>query len=263
MPSTSPTTRACSIRDAVSGRHPEHPVRRPVNFQTWRELTFLHFSYDVEAVQRLVPPELAVQHWDGQTWVALTPFRMADVRPPGLPPPPGWGAFPELNVRCYVRGPDGRDGIWFLGMVVPRLGFLVALRSIGLPYRLSSGEVQASDGIRHYRFGTPGWRRRRDDWFTATVQVGAPLAEHERTEVVDSLTGRWSAYHRRAAVVWRTPVQHEPWPLHRATVTGAVTAPLRWVGLGAPAAEPMVHAASTVHARLGRPRRSGVDRSGQ
>ena len=239
----------------MSGRYPDHLVRRPVNFQTWQNVTFVHYAYDVAAVRPLVPDQLSVQEWDGVTWVGVTPFRMAEVRPPMLPPPPGWGAFPELNVRCYVRGPDGRDGIWFLRMVVPRAGFLAALRIIGLPYQLSNCRVETSDWLWTYRFGKPGWLHRpADDWFTAQAHVGAPLAEQERTTLLERITGRWSAYHRGARVMWRTPVQHEAWPLHHATITGGLTAPLHWVGLPEPLADPMIHAAPEVHSRLGCPR---------
>ncbi|GAA1131670.1 DUF2071 domain-containing protein [Citricoccus alkalitolerans] len=239
----------------MSGRIPDHAVRFPLNFQDWQCLTFLHWSYDVATVQSLVPQELTVQEWDGRTWIGITPFRMARVRPPGLPPPPGWGTFPELNVRAYVRTQDGRDGIWFLGMVVPRLTFVAALRSLGLPYERSHSS-HSVDGARWaYRFGTPGWLRSRpDDWFQASVDVGRPLDATERTPLVESITGRWSAYHRRAGVLWRTPVVHEPWPLHAATATGRLTAPLRWVGLPSPTEEPLVHAAPAVHTRLGVPR---------
>lgn len=236
----------------MSGRYPDHQVRCVVNLQSWRELTFLHYPYDPGVVQALVPPPLTVQAWDGVTWVGVTPFRMADVRVPALPPPPGWRAFPELNVRCYVRGPDGRDGIWFLGMAVPRLSFAAALRSIGLPYQLSESEVVAAGRSWRYAFGTPGWRRRpADGWFTARVQVGAPLEAAARSPLIESLTGRWNAYHRRGRVLWRTPVVHEPWPLHAASVTGDLTAPLRWVGLPNPHGGSLTHAAPAVHARLG------------
>jgi uncharacterized protein YqjF (DUF2071 family) len=241
----------------MSGRTPEHPVRFPVSLQDWEHLTFLHWSYDVATVQSLVPDELTVQQWDGLTWVGVTPFRMVGVRAPGLPPPPGWGAFPELNVRAYVRMQDGRDGIWFLGMVVPRFSFIVALRSLGLPYEHSHSCVSV-DGARWvYRFGTPRWLRSRpDDWFQAVVDVGRPLEATERTPLVESITGRWSAYHRRGRVLWRTPVAHEPWPLHAATATGSLTTPLRWVGLPPPSNDPLVHAAPAVHAGFGVPRRA-------
>lgn len=235
----------------MSGRHPDHAVRLPVNLQTWQHLTFLHWAYDVAAVQTLVPPPLRVQERDGVTWVGITPFRMARVRVPGLPPPPGWGAFPELNVRAYVRHDDGRDGIWFLTMLVPRRSFLLALRTIGLPYLLSDSEVHVAADRWDYRFGAPGRGREDPDWFSAQVTVGGPLAEQDRTDLVDSLTGRWTAFHRRAGVLWRTPVVHEPWPLHEATATGRLTAPLRLSGLPEPDGPPMVHAAPAVHTRLG------------
>ncbi|MFC7403346.1 YqjF family protein [Citricoccus sp. GCM10030269] len=238
----------------MSGRTPDHPVRIPVNFQDWEHLTFLHWPYDVATVQSLVPDELTVQQWDGRTWVGITPFRMVGVRPPGLPPP-GWGAFPELNVRAYVRTQDGRDGIWFLGMLVPRRTFIAALGSLGLPYEHSHSAVSMDSSRWVYRFGTPHWlRSHRDDWFQAAVDVGLPLEATERTPLVESITGRWSAYHRRGRVLWRTPVEHEPWPLHAATASGRLTAPLRWAGLPAPTHEPLVHAAPAVHARLGMPR---------
>lgn len=236
----------------MSGRTPDHLVRFPIHFQNWEHLSFLHWPYDVATVQRLVPDGLTVQQWEGCTWVGVTPFRMRGVRPPGLPPPPGWGTFPELNVRAYVRSHDGRDGIWFLGMVVPRLSFILAAGSIGMPYKRSHSSVSVDGSQWSYRFDTPHWLRSPPtDWFRAAVEVGRQLDTAERTPMLESLTGRWSAYHRRLRVLWRTPVAHEPWPLHEATASGNLTAPLGWVGLPEPAGEPLVHAAPGVHSRLG------------
>ncbi|HEY4613893.1 MAG TPA: DUF2071 domain-containing protein [Citricoccus sp.] len=241
----------------MSGRFPDHPVRVPVGLQSWEHVTFLHWPYPAAAVQRLVPGGLTVQHWEGLTWVGITPFRMVGARAPGVPPPSGWAAFPELNVRAYVRARDGQDGIWFLGMVASRRSFVIALRSLGLPYEPSRASVSIGGSRWTYRFGTPyGFGSGLAGWFEAVVDVGGPLGPRELTPVVESLTGRWSAYHRRAGMLWRTPVVHEPWPLHAATVTGSLEAPLRWAGLPAPTGDPLVHAAPAVHARLGVPRRA-------
>lgn len=256
----------------MTGRLPPHRVPAPVNLQTWQHLTFLHWPYAVEAVQRLVPDRLRVQEWDGQTWVGVTPFAMVRVRPPGLPSPPGWDYFPELNVRAYVRAADGCEGIWFLTMLVPRVTFLAALRTIGLPYLRSDAEIRVEKDHWHYRFGEPALTRPpADDWFRAHVQVGPPLPEAQRSPLVDTLTGRWWAMHRRAGIMWRTPVSHEPWPLHEATLpetslhettTSTLVAPLRRAGLPDPQAAPMVHAAPVVHTRIGplRPVRGRVER---
>lgn len=143
--------------------------------------------------------------------------------------PPGWGAFPELNVRVYVRRPDGTDGIWFFGMLVPRRTFIAAAGSLGLPYQRSHSSMNVSGLYWNYRFGTPHWLgSQADDWCHAAVEVGRPL---EATE--------------------RTPIAHEPWPLHAATASGNLTAPLRWAGLPSPTDDPLVHAAPAVPTRFG------------
>lgn len=236
----------------MSGAHPDQSIRFPIQFQTWQHLTFLHWAYDVATVQRLVPEGLTVQDWDGITYVGMTPFRMVDARPVGLPPPPGWDDFPELNVRVYVRRPDGTDGIWFLGMLVPVRTFIAAAGSLGLPYKRSDSAVTVDGSSWAYRFGTPHWlRSHADDWFHAAVEVGRPLETAERTPLIESITGRWSAYHRRLKALWRTPIEHEPWPLHTATASGDLTTPLRWAGLPSPKDVPLVHAAPAVHTRFG------------
>ena len=100
----------------------------------WTAVTFLHWPYPPEVVQRLLPPGLEVDRADGTAWVSLVPFRMEDVRLPRLPPRPG-PRFPETNVRTYVRDRHGRVGIWFLSLDAARLGAVVTARvAYGLPY---------------------------------------------------------------------------------------------------------------------------------
>lgn len=104
----------------------------------------------------------------------------------------------------------------------------------------------------NYRFGTPHWlSSHADHWFHAAVEVGRPLEATERTPLLESITGRWSAYHRRLRVLWRTPIAHEPWRVHVATASGNLTAPLRGARLPSLADDPLVHAAPAVHTRFG------------
>ena len=100
----------------MAGREQEEKVRRPATIQRWRALTFLHWRYEPASVQRLLPAGLEVDTWDGSAWVSLTPFLMVDIQIADLPPVPMLSTFPETNLRTYVRGPDGRDGLWFLSL---------------------------------------------------------------------------------------------------------------------------------------------------
>jgi uncharacterized protein YqjF (DUF2071 family) len=118
-----------------------------VLYQTWRWLAFLHRSYPPAVVQRLLPPSLRVHDLDGRAWVGLTPFLMEDVRTPLAPAPPWSASFPETNVRTYVVGPDGREGLWFLSLDAARLE-PVLVAAAGLPDPEGAPVVHWSPGVR-------------------------------------------------------------------------------------------------------------------
>ena len=46
--------------------------------QRWRDVAFLHWAVDPEAVARFFPPGVRPDVLDGRTYVGLVPFRMAD-----------------------------------------------------------------------------------------------------------------------------------------------------------------------------------------
>lgn len=236
----------------MSGRLPEHQVDRALLTQTWTDLTFLHWRADTAAVQAALPDGLRVDVLDGSAWIGAIPFVMRDVRAVGLPAVPRWSDFPELNLRTYVHGPDGTDGVYFFSLLCPRRAFVAATRAFGLPYAHALTRVGRDGATRTYRFA------RRDDprgrpTFGLRVDVGPALDAAERTPLLDSLTGRWNAYSQRAGRLLRVPVQHEAWPLHTATIQAA-----RWSmpDLDVPTlplGKPLVHFSPGVHARLGPP----------
>jgi len=105
-------------------------------------LTFLHWRFPPEAVQRLLPPGLEVETRDGSAWVGLIPFLMA-VGLPHVEPLPWASRFCETNVRTYVRDEAGRSGIWFFSLDAARLGAVVVARSAyRLPYFWAAMSVQ-------------------------------------------------------------------------------------------------------------------------
>jgi uncharacterized protein YqjF (DUF2071 family) len=83
------------------------------------------------------------------------------------------------------------------------------------------------------------------------VQQGTGVAPDP---LLESLTGRFNAFTRRAGRLWRVPVEHPPWPLHDARLLRPHTDMLSLAGLPQPDGEPMVHFSPGVDVRLGAPR---------
>jgi uncharacterized protein YqjF (DUF2071 family) len=84
--------------------------------QKWRDLLFIHWSVPPEAVRPLVPPELALDLFEGKAFLGLVPFTMTGVRPVFVPPVIGLSSFHETNLRTYVRVGDRDPGVWFFSL---------------------------------------------------------------------------------------------------------------------------------------------------
>jgi uncharacterized protein YqjF (DUF2071 family) len=245
------------------GRTADQRVSLPALEAAWLTLTFVHWAVPSPAVQALLPPGLAVDEWRGSAWVSLTPFVMADMRPLGLGSPPEAArragrtarllhevsSSPETNLRTYVRGPDGRDGIWFFSLDIGARTLAVALRGLaGAPYRYGRLSVEPNHDVVTYAGSRPGG----GSSYHAVVRPGAPLAS---SELDTWLTGRWRAYTTHLGRLLVFPVEHEPWPLRSArldTLEQDLTDHAGMPGLGEAA---LVHYSEGVRGvRLGLPR---------
>ncbi len=135
---------------------------RPSGWQRWRELLFVHYTFPLEHVRRLVPAELELDPWDDVAWLGVVPFRMQGIRPRFVP----FGIdFLELNVRTYVHY-RGEPGIYFLSLEASSwLAVQAARHGWGLPYfhaSMSSDRTgnridyhsrrHAGDAVAHYDF---------------------------------------------------------------------------------------------------------------
>jgi uncharacterized protein len=179
----------------------------------WADLTFLHWRYRPEEVQRLLPRGLEVERFDGSAWVGLVPFVMT-VRAARGPAVPWASFFPETNVRTYVRGPDGRTGIWFFSLDAARLGAVLVARAwYGLPYMWSRMDVRPAEGTARYRCV-----RRWPEAGPASavdVTIGDPVARADVTELEEFLTARFLLYSAARGRLAAAPAHHAPWPLRR------------------------------------------------
>jgi len=239
----------------VAGRESEEAIRRPASTQRWQSLTFLHWRYDPEVIRRLVPRGLEVDTRDGAAWVGVTPFVMVDVRLGRLPAVPGVSTFPETNLRTYVRGSDGRDGIWFFSLEAGSLAMVLAASALyGVPYRWADMTVEQGRTVR-YRS-----RRRGAPTVGHDIEVRpggpceyAPGSDDERLD--HWLTGRWRAYSVPGGRLTTTAVDHEPWPLREATVVRLEQSLIAAAGLPEPEGAPLARYTPGVDVALGVPRR--------
>jgi len=82
------------------------------------------------------------------------------LRARGVLPVPGISAFLQLNVRTYVRGPDGLPGVWFFSIdASSRLAALGVRRIYRVPAFLARMTLEPVDGWQEaecVRVGEPG-----------------------------------------------------------------------------------------------------------
>ena len=149
-------------------------VERPVMLHRWESLTFLHWSFAPDAVQRLLPPSLAVEPCEDRAWVGLVPFFMR-VALPRTRSVPWVSEFCETNVRTYVRDDAGRSGIWFFSLDAARLGAVVTARTTyRLPYFWSQMSLARTGNTARHRFARAfhePWPLRRAVAHTCTDEL--------------------------------------------------------------------------------------------
>lgn len=222
----------------------------------WDQLAFLHWSYDPEVVQRLLPEGLTVDTFDDRAWVGLIPFVM-QVRPPRGPALPWISNFAETNVRTYTIAPDGTRGVWFLSLDAARLAAVVTARSVyRLPYLWAKMQVERTGDEIHYR-SIRRWPGPRGARSTTTIRIAEPYADADLTERDHFLTARWRLYSPRRRGLRSALAAHPAWPLHRAEVLELDDELLTAAGLPSPQGDPLCHWSPGVEVRIGLPH--GVD----
>lgn len=243
---SSPFSRECPV-----------PVRRPVMVQTWADVTFLHWRYEPAEVQRLLPAGVEVDTFDGAAWIGLVGFHMEGLGFPGVAPLPHVGAFPEVNVRTYVRSGPHR-GVWFFSLDIDRyLPTLTARATYSLPYCTGdahhgrAGNVVTTSVTRRWPRQQPGLPVGRTEF---AVRTGDAFPADDPLGLF--LTARWGLVSatRSGRLRW-APVDHGPWDLHAGEVLHLDDRLVEAAGLSAPTGDPHVLWSPGVDVRIGVPRR--------
>lgn len=123
---------------------------RPVMFQRWSDLLFIHWAIPEGPLRKLLPKPLEVDTFEGRAYIGLVHFHMQNIRVLGLPPVPGLSAFPETNVRTYVRHGD-KTGVYFFSLdAANSIAVKVARTFFHLNYIHSEMEVTTNANRREY-----------------------------------------------------------------------------------------------------------------
>ena len=178
--------------------------------QSWHELLFAHWPIDPRDLRPKIPAAFDLDTFQGLAWIGVVPFRMTNVTLRGVPPLPWLSAFPELNVRTYVRS-GSRRGVYFFSLDASRRLAVLGARLLNLPYYTASMSVVAD--ARQVRYES---RRRKST--SAQLRCTYGRAPTGRPAAPGSLghflIERYRLYHLdRRGAPFHIDIHHPPWQL--------------------------------------------------
>ena len=204
--------------------------------QVWNDLLFAHWPVPPATIRPLVPSELLLDTFDGQCWVAVTPFHMTGVRARWLPPLPGLSSFAELNVRTYVAF-GGKPGVFFFSLDAASHAAVWAARATyHLPYFFAQMQVTEQDGWIGYHSA-----RNPDARLQARYRPVCPVQLRKRGTLEHWLTERYYLYTLVRNSVFRAEIHHEPWPLQDAEAETSENTMARAAGIQLTEIPPLLH----------------------
>ena len=214
------------------------PAGAWVGRQSWQDLLFAHWPIRADQVRHLVPPALTIDEHSGTSWIGLVPFRMTGVSFRHVPDLPGISAFPELNVRLYVRY-GGKPGVWFLSLDADQaLAVWGARAFMHLPYHRARMSVRESDAGIDYD------SRRRDGAarFRGRYRPTSEIYRAQAGSLDHWLTERYCLYAMaKRGELRRTEIHHSAWPLQRAELALFENTMLEPHGIALPDGSPICH----------------------
>jgi uncharacterized protein len=217
------------------------PDERPVMYQRWKHLLFLHWSLPPEVMAPLLPPGLTLDTFGGRAWVGLVPFTMRGVRPRGLPAVGFLSDFHETNVRTYVHYKGKDPGVWFFSLEAANaIAVRLARGWFKLPYHYAGMELTIGPGGESFAYRS---ERRWPAPTPATCAVrctprGAASASSPGT-LQHFLVERYFLYSTARGRLFRGQVHHTPYQVRGADVEGLDESLLAAAGIPRPAEPPM------------------------
>jgi uncharacterized protein YqjF (DUF2071 family) len=209
--------------------------------QTWHDLLFAHWPIDAGQLRSKVPAAFDLDLFEGQAWLAVVPFRMSNVAPRGVPSLPWISAFPELNLRTYVRVGE-RGGVYFFSLDATNpLAVAVARSLVHLPYFTAGMECVEQDGWIRYRSRRTASNAPPAEFAGRYRSASPPFAPVAGT-LEHFLTERYCLFTTgRRGRPYTLDIHHPPWPLQLAMAEFEVNTMADASGLMLPSIAPLLH----------------------
>lgn len=198
-----------------------------VMMQRWCDLLFAHWPVPPAVLQPLIPAGLELETFEGQAWLGVVPFRMENVTPRFVPALPWLSAFPELNLRTYVRLADtglaersqtAKPGVWFFSLDAGNpVAVEVARTGFHLPYFNARMALQYpdQDWVRYASQRIDG--RAQPAALKALYRPTGPVYTSRSGSLEHWLTERYCLYAADPqGQLYRGEIHHLPWPLQPA-----------------------------------------------
>jgi uncharacterized protein len=203
----------------------EKPPRKPLMYQSWRDLLFVHWAVEPDFVQAKLPLGLTVDCFDGNAYLGVVSFSMRNIRFRGTPSVPGISNFLELNLRTYVSDRYGNPGVWFFSLDCDQpLAVWAARNLFHLPYEHASMSTNVSSHSRQHFCSRrlsqpPNGTSSQFDW---TDEPKPFLATPGTLEFF--LVERYLLFsNNRRGMLFTGQVHHSPYQLHNVSVHACET----------------------------------------
>lgn len=209
--------------------------------QIWHELLFAHYPISPALLRPLIPSLLEIDTFEHEAWVGIVPFHMSHVRPRGIPAVYGLSAFPELNVRTYVKHGE-KPGVYFFSLDAGNPIAVAIARSVfHLPYFNARMRSKRVDTTIHYSSHRTHRGAPQADYL-ATYRPIAPVVYSAPDSLEYWFTERYSLYTVvQSTRLYRGEIHHVQWPLQKAELEITQDTMARSHGITLPDTTPLLH----------------------
>ncbi|MCJ8008320.1 YqjF family protein [Lederbergia wuyishanensis] len=182
--------------------------------QRWSDVLFMHLPIQPEKLQPYIPSPIEIDIFDGTAWLGVIVFNISGIYPRGFHNVSIRPAFPEINLRTYVKC-NNKPGIYFLSLDVDDwTSYTLAKKWLHVPYYPAKISFQKNRQSFHFE----SVRNRESPIickgsYTPKSEIFFP----KKMTLDHWLTERYCFFSQdQRSNMYCLDIHHQPWPLQKA-----------------------------------------------